>query len=121
PAPWLTFIGSYTYLSATDADDQTQLLRRPQNTFALNATIKPIPRLTIAPELLYTGPFQDFLVDNEGFQEGIGTAKPGFVFNLTMTYDLLKNVALFANGRNLTNSHFEPASGFEIPGPSFLA
>ncbi len=120
PAPWLTVIGSYTYTSAKNADDQSPLLRRPQHSFALDAKVNPIPRLTIAPELLYTGPFQDFLVDDEGFQEGVGTAKPGFVLNLTVTYDLLKNVALFANGRNLTDSRFEPASGYEIPGPSFL-
>ena len=35
--------------------------------------------------------------------------------------DTARNVALFANGRNLTDSHFEPVSGFATPGPSFLA
>ena len=38
-----------------------QLLRRPQNTAALDAAITPLPGLTIAPELLFTGAFQDFL------------------------------------------------------------
>ena len=121
PAHWITFIGSYTYVAAKNADDQSPLLRRPANQFALNATIKPIPKLTIAPELIYTGPFQDFLIDNAGFQQGVGTSKPGFLLDLTVTYDLMRNVQLVANGRNLTNSHFEPVSGYQTPGPSFLA
>ena len=121
PVTWMELIGSYTYTAAKNADDQSPLLRRPQHQAALDARITPIPKLTIAPELLYTGPFQDFLIDNAGFQQGIGTAQPGFIFNLTVTYDLLKHLTLFANGRNLSDSHFEPASGYQTPGPSFLA
>jgi vitamin B12 transporter len=121
PANWLSATADYTYTEAINADTQTQLLRRPQHTASFDATITPIPKLIITPELLYTGPFQDFLVANNGFQDGVGTASPGFVFNLTVNYALTPNLTLLVNGKNLTDSRFEPASGYQIPGPSFLA
>ena len=67
---WLALQASYTFTDAQNADDGSRLLRRPQNTAAFNATITPLPGLTIAPELLITGAFQDFLVDNGGNATG---------------------------------------------------
>ncbi len=122
PSPLLTATVAYTYTRARDADNGSPLLRRPQHTGSANAVVTPLPGLTIAPELLYTGTFQDFLVDNSGFATGnMVTAKPGLILNLTVTYQLTPQIQLYANGRNLTNSHFEPVSGFATPGPSFLA
>lgn len=122
PASWLTADVAYTYTDPRNADTQSALLRRPQNTVSITATAQPVPRLTIAPELLYTGPFQDFLVDNGGFATAsIGTAKPGFIVNLTVTYQLTEQVALFANGRNLSNAQFEPVNGYRIQPTWFLA
>ena len=63
----MTLDATYTFTDAQNADDGERLLRRPQNTASLNATITPLPGLTIVPELLLTGAFQDFLIDNNGF------------------------------------------------------
>jgi vitamin B12 transporter len=122
PAPWLTANFAYTYTDARNADTQSALLRRPQNTVSVTATARPLPKLTIAPELVYTGPFQDFLVDDNGFATAnVGTSKQGMIFNLTVTYQVTQQVALFANGRNLSNAQFEPVNGYRIAPTSFLA
>src|SRR6185312_13781725 len=66
PAEWLTVQASWTWTDAQNADTGARLLRRPQHAASLNAKVTPLPGLTIAPELLYTGAFQDFLVDDGG-------------------------------------------------------
>jgi len=121
-ADWLSLSASYTFTDAQNADTGSRLLRRPQNSAAFDATIVPLPGLTIAPELLLTGAFQDFLVDNGGNATGtIIASHHGLIANLTITYDVAPRVQLFANTRNLFASRFEPVNGFQIPGPSFFA
>jgi vitamin B12 transporter len=122
PADWLSLQASYTYTDAQNADTGSLLLRRPQNSGALNATITPLPGLNISPELLFTGAFHDFLVDNGGNATGtIIGSQHGTIANLTVTYDVAPRVQLFANGRNLLHSRFEPVNGYQTPGPSFFA
>jgi vitamin B12 transporter len=119
---WLTLEVSYTYTDAQNADLGTSLPRRPRNAAALNATITPLPRLSIAPELLFTGAFPDFLVDNNGNSTGaIVSNRQGMLVNLAITYDIAPRVQLFANGRNLLYSRWEPVNGYQTPGPSFFA
>jgi vitamin B12 transporter len=118
---WMTLDATYTFTDAQDADNGSRLLRRPQNTASLNATITPMPGLTIAPELLLTGAFQDFLIDNNGISTNVGTSQHGLIANLTVTYDVAPHVQLYATGRNIFNSRFEPVNGFQTPGASFLA
>ena len=48
-------------------------------------------------------------------------SQQGVIVNLTVTYDVAPHVQLFANGRNLFYSRFEPVNGYQTPGPSFLA
>ena len=122
PARWFALQASYTFTYAQNADTGSLLLRRPLNAAAFDATITPVPGLTIAPELLLTGAFQDFLVDNGGNATGTIISSPhGVIANLTITYDVAPRVQLFANGRNLFYSRFEPVNGYQTPGPSFLA
>jgi vitamin B12 transporter len=119
---WLALQASYTFTDAQNADTGSRLLRRPQNTAAFNAAITPLLGLTIAPELLVTGAFRDFLVDNGGNATGTIVASPqGVIANLTVTYDVAPRVQLFTNARNLFYSRFEPVNGFQTPGPSVLA
>ena len=87
----------------------------------MSARVTPLPGLTVTPELAYTGPFQDFLIDDGGFPVGNGRAKSGVVMNLGVTYALTEKVSLFGSGRNLGGSRFEPANGFQMPGTSVLA
>jgi vitamin B12 transporter len=122
PAGWLLLDATYTFTDAQNADAGSRLLRRPQNTASFDATITPIAGLTIVPELLFTGAFQDFLVDDNGNSTGTIVASPdGLIANLTVTYDVAPHVQLYANGRNLFYSRFEPVNGYQTPGPSFLA
>jgi vitamin B12 transporter len=94
------------------------LLRRPQNVASFDATVRPLPKLTIAPELLFTGAFQDFLIDNAGFSTATGTTGQGLIANLTVTYELTANLSIYAHANNIFDSRFEPVSGYQTPGPS---
>ncbi|MDA8050524.1 MAG: TonB-dependent receptor [Rhodospirillales bacterium] len=117
---WLSADLAYTYTDARDADTGALLLRRPENQFSANLLIRPLPKLTIAPELLHIGPFEDALVDNNGFPAGTGLASSGTIVNVNTTYQLTPHLALFLTGNNIFDSKFEPASGFAYPGASFL-
>jgi hypothetical protein len=57
--------------------------------------VRPLPKLTIAPELSFTGAFQDFLIDNAGFSTTTGTSGQGLIANLTVTYDLTPQIAIY--------------------------
>ncbi len=121
PAPWVDADFTYTYTDAQNALTGARLLRRPLHAASANMRLRPLPGLTIAPELLYTGPFQDFLVDDFGNGQGVGKARSGVLANLNVTYEVTPKVLVFVYAKNIGGSRFEPASGFATPGPSFLA
>jgi vitamin B12 transporter len=119
--PWLQTVLAYTYTDARDLSTGTRLLRRPLNQGSAELRITPIPTVTIAPELLYTGSFEDYLVNDSGADLGnTGLSPSGLIFNLNASWQLTKRLKLFAWGKNLGNSHFEPVSGYITPGPSGL-
>jgi len=120
PASWLSIDAAYTYTDARDLSTGSLLLRRPENQASIDVRATPLPGLTIAPEVLYTGGSEDFLVDNAGFPAGTGLTEPGTIVNLTVSYRLTPKITIFANGNNLFYSRFEPASGYATPGQSFL-
>ena len=117
---WLQTVLAYTYTDARDLSTGGLLLRRPLNQGSAELRITPVPSVTIAPELLYTGSFADYLVNNLGEGVNTGLAPHGLIFNLTVNWQVTKRVKLFAWGKNLGNSHFEPVSGYVTPGPSGL-
>ena len=121
PAAWLAADLSYTYTDTRNNETRARLLRRPLNAATAALRVTPIPGLTIVPELIYTGEFQDFLVAEPALLSGVGQSRGGLIANLSITYDVTSKVALYAYGRNLTDSRFEPANGFASPGASFLA
>jgi len=121
PASWLSLTASYTYTYAIDADAGTLLPRRPLSAASFDATLRPLPELTIAPELLFTGAFQDFLIDNNGNSTTTGTSGQGLIANLTVTYDLTPQIAIYTHANNIFGSRFEPVNGFQTPGPSVWA
>ena len=121
PAAWLEAVLDYTRTETRDLTTGAALLRRPRDQASLTVRATPLPGLTVAPEIIYTGAFQDFLSDDNGFPTGVGRARPGTIMNLTATYLLDDRFTLFATGRNLGNSRFEPANGFQTPGTSLLA
>jgi vitamin B12 transporter len=121
PASWLTATLAYTYTDARETGSGAQLPRRPPHGFSATAMLTPLPGLSIAPEIFYTGAFRDYLIDNAGFPGGLGRSPGGLVFNLTATQALNPNASLFVTGRNLTFSRFEPVNGYQIPRTSVLA
>jgi vitamin B12 transporter len=121
PALWLAVQAAWTYTDAQNADLGSSLVRRPRHTGSLNVTISPLPGLTIAPELLFTGAFQDFLVDDNGNSTGDIVGSPhGLIANLTVTYEVAPHIQIYANGTNIFGSKFEPVNGYQTPGPTFV-
>ena len=122
PATWLDARITWTILHARDEATGAPLARRPRNVVALNARVAATERLVIAPELLYVGPSPETAAyDNDGnFLSGITYNKAGTVLNLTGSYRVAEGLVVYAEGRNLTNSSYEPANGFILPGRSLL-
>lgn len=121
PVKWLTLRVNHTYTDAENADDGTQLLRRPRHAGSVSAVITPIPGLKIVPDVQYTGAFRDALNDNGGNFLGNGTTQHGLVANLTVSYQVTQAVQVYATGRNLFGSRFESVNGYQIPGTSAVA
>jgi len=121
PAPWLDAVLTYTHTDARDTQANTRLLRRPKDQATASLRIAPLPGLTVTPELVYTGPFRDFLSDDNGFPVGLGRARSGLIANLSVAYAVTPTMTLFVDGRNIGGSRFEPASGFQTPGARVLA
>ncbi len=120
PLSWAEAHASWTY-TATRDQSGAPLLRRPRNQLSASLTLRPLPALTIIPQLQYVSGAYDYLVDNQGFDGGLGFTRAGLIFNLSADYQLLPRATLFVAARNLGDSHYEPASGYQMPGPSFLA
>lgn len=115
-----TITGNWTITRATDETTGERLLRRPEHMGSLSALLLPAERLTIAPTLVFTGRSRDFLLTDAGGFGGVGSIRSGLLLHLTASYRLNEQVSLFAEGRNLGNSRFEPASGYLIPSRSLL-
>ncbi len=111
-ARWLLLQATWTYTCGRDADDNPPLLLRPAQSASLDATITPMPELTIVPELLDTGAFQNFFVNNSRFSTSDVVPSPhGLIVDLTVAYAVAPKVQIYANGTNIFDSKFEPVNG----------
>jgi vitamin B12 transporter len=124
PAPWIEATAAWTITQAFDAGTGTRLPRRPEHVVSLTAAVRPVPRLVIAPTLLFTGrspegPFARY-DDTGAVIAAAGTNPAGVVVNLSATWQAREQVALFLEARNLTDSRWEPVNGFATPGRSVL-
>ena len=117
---WLQGDLTYTYTDARNLQTHILLSRRPLNQASGNLRISPIPSVVITPELLYTGSFRDFLTPDDGSFGFNGLSPSGLIFNLNATWQAAPHVQLFAWGKNLGNSRFEPVNGYQTPGASAL-
>jgi vitamin B12 transporter len=119
---WLQADLGYTYTDARDLGTGQLLLRRPYNQGFGNLRIVPFPGFVIAPELIYTGSFQDYLTSDAGIpQPYTGLSPSGLIINLSLSWQVTPAVKLFLWGKNLGNATFEPVNGYQTPGPSFMA
>lgn len=119
---WLAVDASYTYTDARNTGTGAQLLRRPYDQAAADLRLTPVPGVDIVPELIYTGGFQDYLVPDSGAAGfATGLSPSGLIFNLNASWQVEPRLKLFVWGKNLGDSRFEPVSGYQAPGASFLA
>jgi vitamin B12 transporter len=91
---------------------------------SLTGRVQPMPGLVVAPTVLFTGRSPEGAYASYANTGDANTAprnnRAGAVLNLTATYRVLPEVTVFLEGRNLTNSRWEPINGFATPGRSFL-
>ena len=124
PAAWLEGSAAWTITEAFDATTGLRLPRRPEHVVSMTARLAPLPRLVIAPTLLFVGrspegPFASY--DDTGLAYAYQrTNKAGTVLNLAASYRVAEPVTVFLEARNLTRQPFEPANGFVVPGRSVL-
>lgn len=124
PFRWLQATAGYTWLDARDAATDTALPRRPSHSGSLTVVVTPIPALRITPQVIYAGShregaFATYLDDSSTLDVPANT-KGATVVNLTVNWDLMPQLTLFATGRNLTDSDYEPANSFQVAGRTVI-
>ncbi len=123
PAAWLELYGAWTITEAQD-DNGNPLPRRPRNVATANARIA-WDRFVVVPEVLFTGASPEGAFAsyrNTGASVPVPDYnKSGMIWNLTATFRATERISVFAQGSNLTNSRYEPANGFVLPGRTALA
>jgi vitamin B12 transporter len=120
-ASWLQADLGYTYTDARDLGTGDELLRRPENQGFADLRLTPFKGFSIAPELVYTGRFEDYLTNDlgeAGFTPAL--ARSGLIVNATVTWQVTPRIQLFLWGKNLGGAEFEPVSGYLTPGTSAL-
>jgi vitamin B12 transporter len=124
PDPRFETTAAWTITEAFDDTTDKRLARRPEHVVSVTARIAPIPKVVVAPTVLFTGrsPEGAFASYRDN-----GTAYPyarsnaaGTVVNLTASWQAFQQATLFAEARNLGNSRWEPVNGFATPGRSLL-
>ena len=120
PVETLELRGSWTVTEAFDDTTDRRLLRRPSNSIAGGITWRPIDAVTLAGELRFTGAQNDFVYTPQARFGTRGVNPSGTVANFTGTWRVQPGVELFAEGRNLSNTRYEPVNSYSVPGRSVL-
>jgi vitamin B12 transporter len=124
PASWFETTAAWTITEAFDAETEKRLPRRPETVVSLTARIVPMPKVVLAPTVLFTGrsPEAAFAsYANDGTAYTYARSNPaGTVVNVTASWQAFDQAALFLEARNLGNSRWEPVNGFVTPGRSVL-
>lgn len=96
----------YTYLDADDLTAGTRLVRRPRHQISGDAWVKPTSKFRLGIGGLYT-------IDRE---DGFGAAQRDIEdylrLRLTASYEVCKNLELFARVENLLGERYEEVLGF---------
>jgi vitamin B12 transporter len=107
----------YTYTDAQDAILHQELVRRPRDKVSLTFGWRPIPKLSLTASVLYVGPWQDFSrVDYSSV-----TASDYATVNLAATYEMSKDLSVFARITNLLDRRYQDPIGFLQPGLGVIA
>ena len=116
PAAWFGATVTYTYTDARNRETDELLLRRPFHQISATAAIRPIPTVSIMPEVVYVGRRDDVRYDDAGTFLGAGEVKGYTLVNLAANYDVTEQVTAFVRVHNLLDKEYEPANGFAGPG-----
>jgi len=106
PCDRFGFSTQYTYLEADDLTAGTRLVRRPRHQISGDAWVKPTSKFRLGIGGLYT-------IDRE---DGFGAAQRDIEdylrLRLTASYEVCKNLELFARVENLLGERYEEVLGF---------
>ena len=93
------------------------LLRRPKNSFGISFSSQITKKLFISSNLSAFGKRQDAFFDAQTFQTVKTTLKAYSLWDIYIEYSFLKHkLKLFADLRNILDSHYTEVSGFNTQG-----
>jgi len=103
----------YTYTDAENATTGVQLLRRPEDSWAVTGTWRPIEIASLSATWRYVGERLDATYDDDGFYaSGAGRTPSYDTVDLTGVLDVYERVSLVLGVRNLLDETYEPVAGF---------
>jgi vitamin B12 transporter len=110
--------GEVTTKTGTGKDSTYfNLLRRPKNSFGISFSSQVTKKLYISSNFSVFGKRQDAYFDSQTFQAVRTTLKAYSLWDIYAEYSCLKNkIRLFADLRNISDSHYTEVSGFNTQG-----
>lgn len=112
---------SYTYTKATDesegADNNEQLIRRPENKALFAVTLYPISKLNISANVRYIGKRYD--LDFSAFPAERVELKEYTLVDFTASYDLFSFLSLYVKADNVFDTEYEDVLYYGTLGRSF--
>ncbi len=113
PTSWSWLRLSYAWTDARDEAFDTQLLRRPEDAWQIDARITPTERFSLAFSWAYVGDRTDVIYNDDGTFSFTETTTDGFnVGALSATYDLTEHAQLFARVDNVTDETYEQPNAY---------
>ncbi len=110
----LTFRGTYTYQQTLNLVTDTQLLHRPRNKASFDADYQFVEKAHVHLNVLMVGQKADSAyISGESVPLTIGSYA---LLNLAGSYDVHKNVQLFARIDNVLNKQYEEVYGYGTSG-----
>ena len=116
PMASLSFALTHTYTLAEDKTDDSELLRRPRHSFALDSNWNVTDAFRLGASLNYVGVRTDI---DETFSE---TRMGGYpLLNLNADWNAMKNLSLYGRINNLLDRQYENVYGYGTEGLSGYA
>ena len=110
----LTFRGTYTYQQTLNLVTDTQLLHRPRNKASFDADYQFVEKAHVHLNVLMVGQKADSAyISGESVPLTIGSYA---LLNLAGSYDVHKNVQLFARIDNVLSKQYEEVYGYGTSG-----
>jgi vitamin B12 transporter len=116
PAPDVRFAASYTRLSARDAGSGEELLRRPRDKFAADASVRLFGRVGLTGRALWVGRRLDS--DFSVYPAAPVELRPYLLLDFALTAPLGPDLELVLRADNLLDARYETVWGYGSPGRS---